>query len=137
LVFGAGNFDKEEGLPTIKSFGKIKENERLADIYAACDVFVVPSLYEAFGQTAIEAMSCGTPVVAFNTGGLKDSVIPNQTGLLAERGNPNDLANKIGELLANPEARVVMGKKARVLVEEKFNFELQSTRYASLYNSIL
>lgn len=137
LVFGQGNLAEIESLPKIHSFGKIDENERLAEIYAACDVFVVPSLYEAFGQTAIEAMNCGTPVVAFETGGLVDSVISGQTGWLAERGNATDLAEKIKNGLENQQKREELGNNARNFVLENFNFDLQSVKYLELYRKTL
>jgi len=136
LVFGQGNLAEMEGLPKIHSFGKIDENERLAEIYAAGDIFVVPSLYEAFGQTAIEAMSCGTPVVAFDTGGLVDSVISGQTGWLAERGNAQDLAKKITEGLEDQAKREVFGNNAREFVVKNFDFDHQAEKYLLLYKTL-
>ncbi len=60
--------------------GKIGDDQRLAMVYSAADVFVIPSLQESFGQTVTESMACGTPVVGFDVGGIPDMVRPNISG---------------------------------------------------------
>jgi len=124
-------------LPPIKMFGFIHDEQRLAQIYSAADLFVIPSLEEALGQTGIEAMSCGTPVVAFDIGGLSDYVQPLKTGLLAERGNPQNLARQMIWLLQRPTQAQQMGRQARRLVESQFGATTQATKYRQLYEHLL
>ena len=79
------------------------EDEMLAKVYAAADVMVVPSRYEAFGQTASEALACGTPVVAFDVTGLKDIVDRHENGYLAQPYDSEDLARGIAWVLEDGE----------------------------------
>lgn len=87
VIFGASSSDTEN----IKYLGKINDEQTLSLMYNAIDLMVVPSEQEAFGQTASEAISCGTPVIAFRKTGLKDIVQHKKTGYLAEfNENPAD-----------------------------------------------
>ncbi|MDP8933007.1 MAG: glycosyltransferase, partial [Cyanobacteriota bacterium] len=112
------------------------EDETLAKVYAAADVMVVPSRYEAFGQTASEALACGTPVVAFNVTGLKDIVDRQQNGYLAEPYDSEDLARGIAWVLEDPERHQKLCRSARLKVEEKFTLEVQAREYKKLYEQV-
>jgi glycosyltransferase involved in cell wall biosynthesis len=137
LTFGGG--EKIQKIPGVEIINAGYQNspEALSTIYSASDVFVIPSLQEAFGQTSLEAMACGTPVVGFNTGGISDMIIPGETGLMAKTGDSEDLAKKIQWMVSHPIERSAMGKKARKLVEEEFTLEKQAESYLSLYKNIL
>ncbi len=74
----------------------------LTQYYAAADVFVMPSHYESFGMVVLEAMACGTPVVASRVGGLASTVVQGQTGFLAPVGDTQAFAAAILRLLAAP-----------------------------------
>ena len=67
--------------------------------YTAADVCAIPSHYEPFGLVAIEAMACGTPVVASDVGGLSFTVVPDETGLLVPPQDAGALAQAIGRVL--------------------------------------
>jgi glycosyltransferase involved in cell wall biosynthesis len=113
------------------------EDATLSKVYAAADVMVVPSRYEAFGQTASEALACGTPVVAFNVTGLKDIVDRQQNGYLAEPYDSEDLARGIAWVLEDPDRHQKLCRSARLKVEEKFTLEVQARAYKNLYEEIL
>ena len=113
------------------------EDESLAKVYAAADVMVVPSRYEAFGQTASEALACGTPVVAFDVTGLKDIVDRQQNGYLAKPYETEDLARGIAWVLEDPERHQKLCRSARLKVEEKFTLQVQARAYKNLYEEIL
>jgi len=117
--------------------GYIDDDRRLSTIYSMADVFVIPSLQEAFGQTALESMACGTPVVGFNVGGIPDMVRPNRTGWLAEAGNVRSLREAIERALTQEKKRHRMAKRCREVVEEEYTLEKQAHQYRSLYRSIL
>jgi glycosyltransferase involved in cell wall biosynthesis len=120
----------------IIDLGYLMSIDLQAAVYSAADVFVMPSLYEAFGQVALESMACGTPVVAFDTGGPRDFVKNGQTGFLAEWDNTEDLANKILMLLEDEKGARNMGRTARQLVEKEFTLEHQAEKYSALYKEI-
>jgi len=75
--------------------GHLYDNVSLVTLYSAVDLIVVPSLQEAFGQTASETMGCGTPVVAFGRTGLLDIIDHKENGYLAKPFDTTDLANGI------------------------------------------
>lgn len=114
------------------------ENDRLLSLaYSASDVFVIPSLQEAFGQTALEAMACGVPVVGFDTGGIPDMIRPGITGLLVPPKDVSVLQAAMVQLLQNPEKQRMIADNCRRIAVEEFSLEVQAQRYIQLYNEIL
>ncbi|RPJ60694.1 MAG: glycosyltransferase, partial [Acidobacteria bacterium] len=112
-------------------------NESLPFVYSAADVFVMPSLQEAFGQTALEALSCGTPVAGFAAGGIPEIVQDGKTGLLSPVGAVDGLRDSIAHLLLNPSIAHGMSVEGRRWAVEHFSLEEQAAKYAELYDSIL
>ena len=97
----------------IVSFTGAVSQEHLPTYYSAADVFVLPSWYESFGLVALEAMSCGTPVVVSRVGGLRTFVENGKTGYLVPWRCPEAFARSMDMLLANPALRDAMGSAAR------------------------
>jgi D-inositol-3-phosphate glycosyltransferase len=89
-----------------------RPQEHLSWFYAASDLCVLPSRYESFGMVALEAMACGTPVVASRVGGLSYTVRDGDTGVLVTEGDPAILAESIGMLLEEEQLREEMGRRA-------------------------
>ena len=85
----------------------------LAQWYAAASLVCVPSYSESFGLVALEAQACGTPVVAAAVGGLTTAVDDGRSGVLLPGHDPSDYARVIGDLLADPRRRAVMGRRAQ------------------------
>jgi len=137
LLFGQGIPGESDNKFHTIHMGPIQSEHRLRTVYSAADIFVIPSLYEAFGQTALESMACGTPVVGFDTGGIPDMVKPGETGLLAKVGDHVDLAEKLQHLIDDEEERSGMGTNARKLAESDFTLERQAKSYIKLYESLL
>jgi glycosyltransferase involved in cell wall biosynthesis len=137
-VFGA-DAAPPDAQPCVPSrfLGTIADDLRLAALYSAADVMLVPSLQDAFGKTAAEAMACGTPVVCFDSTGLKDVVEHQQSGYRARCYDPLDLAEGIRWVLSDPERLRLLGERAIVHVKENFTMERVAHRYADLYQSIL
>lgn len=137
LAFGAGRLPDQAADLRVHHLGAIASERRLSELYSAADLFVIPSLQEAFGQTALEAMACGTPVVGFDVGGIPELVIPMKTGLLAEPGNVADLAARIASMESDREASRHMGAEARELVVGRFTLQHQARAYLELYSSLV
>ena len=110
-------------------------HDRLPLYYSAADVVVVPSYYESFGLVAVEAMACGTPVVASRVGGLVSTVQDGVTGYLIPWRCPEPFAEKIEVLLQNPELRDNFGRAARRSVE-RFRWRLVALQVAGVYDSV-
>lgn len=120
-----------------KSFGFISDIKILRLIYSAADVFIAPSLMEAFGKTIAEAMACGTPVVCFDATGPKDMVSHKKDGYKAKPFESNDLAEGISWTLEDKNRRTRLSEQARKSAVEKFHLEKIAKNYIQLYDSIL
>lgn len=117
--------------------GKLNDEISLAILYSAADIFVLPSIQESFGQTASEAMACGTPVVAFGSTGPLDIVNHQQNGYLAEPYKPEDLARGIAWAMEDGERWKALSMRAREKAEKEFELTLVARRYRKLYEEIL
>jgi D-inositol-3-phosphate glycosyltransferase len=105
--------------------------------YTAADVCVIPSHYEPFGLVAIEAMACGVPVVASNVGGLKFTIIPEETGLLVEPKDVEAFANGIYRILFDDLWVRKMRKQASANVNQRFSWSGVTIQLSELYRRIL
>jgi glycosyltransferase involved in cell wall biosynthesis len=113
-------------------------DEELARLYGEAEVAVVPSLYEGFSLPAIEAMSCGVPVVATTGGALPEVVgVSGETGLLVEPNNPDALVGAIRTLLDDSEMRARIGAAGRERVIERFTWQVTARGTAACYDAIL
>ena len=113
-------------------------DEELARLYGEAEVAVVPSLYEGFSLPAIEAMSCGVPVVATTGGALPEVVgVSGETGLLVEPNNPDALVGAIRTMLDDPALRARIGAAGRERVIERFTWQVTARGTAACYDAIL
>jgi glycosyltransferase involved in cell wall biosynthesis len=124
------------GFPT-RYLGSMTDNVALAVLYSAADVMIVPSREEAFGQTALEALSCGTPAVAFRVGGLVDTIRHKENGYLAEPFQIEDLARGIGFVLEDTTRHVELSYNARKTALDGFTLEHQARQYLEVYSELL
>lgn len=111
---------EELGLTHRVHFLGAKSQSQVAMYYAAADVCVVPSYYEPFGIVPIEAMATGTPVVASRTGGMRFTVVEDETGHLAKPKDHKDLASKINTVLER--GKQSYSKAARRYVQQYFSW---------------
>jgi len=98
LVFGEGRIPLPEGLD-VRLLGDIQKHAELASIYRSSDLFVSPSMMESFGMTLAEAQATGTPVVAFDVGGIREAVCPAHQDHLAPAGDWPQLISMIDNCL--------------------------------------
>jgi D-inositol-3-phosphate glycosyltransferase len=106
------------GLEDLITFLGARDQDTLQYYYAAADVLVMPSHYESFGMVALEAMACGTPVIASDVGGLSQLVRHNQTGLRVPSKDPDALARALRTLLTDEARRRIMGHRAACYAED-------------------
>ena len=127
----------EVGVGTrLRLTGRVARDE-LVGLYRAASVVVVPSRYEGFGLPAVEAMACGTPVVATRAGALTEVLERTGGGLLAEVDDPASIAAAIASLLDRPEARAMMAKRGRERVALLFAWPRIAEATAEVYAEIV
>jgi glycosyltransferase involved in cell wall biosynthesis len=136
LFLIAGNngeeIEKEFALSAINT-GYISP-EKMPDLYNAADVFVTPSLQENLPNTIMEAMSCGTPCVGFNIGGIPEMIDHQKTGYVAEYKNAKDLAKGIYWTLFEADSET-LSVNAREKTLSKYAQEKIAKRYIEIYKS--
>lgn len=120
-----------------RQLGRIQDDETLARVYSAADMFLLPSLEDNLPNTMLEALSCGTPVIGFAVGGIPDLVKPGETGLLAEVNNSRALAEHMIKLVFDQNLREYMSKQCRTMMEKEYGLENQANLYLSLFKDLL
>jgi len=138
IVFGSLDKKVLNDIPfQVYQFGKINSQERIVECYNAADLFVAPSLQDNLPNTVIEATCCGTPVVAFDVGGMPDMIDHLEDGYLAKLESSEDLAKGINTLLSNPDMLVKFRLACRVKAEKLYNEDKVAHQYKELYNKIM
>lgn len=118
------------------SFLGSKPQNILADYYAAADCCVFPSVYETFGLAVIEALSCGSMVVASNVGGYPQFLEKKRAGLLVPPGDAGALAKALDQVCASPKLREEWRKRAPA-VGKQFKWSETAMKLLEVYNSVL
>ncbi len=114
------------------------DGEVLANALSAADLFLMPSVQEAFGLMAVEAMACGTPVVVFEGTSLPEVIgAPDGGGTVVPMKDSRALASEIARLLADDETREALGRRAREIAEREYAHSLYVRRHLDLYRSLL
>ncbi|MGG6297389.1 glycosyltransferase [Leptolyngbya sp. AN02str] len=132
-----GNLVEELGLSDRVLFVGQVGHDVLPLYYTAADVCAVPSHFEPFGLVALEAMSCGTPVVASDVGGLKFTIVPEETGLLVPPDDVDALANAIERVLTDQVWAQKLKRQASARVQQNFSWTGVAARLSDLYRRLL
>jgi glycosyltransferase involved in cell wall biosynthesis len=111
--------------------------DALKQLYAECDVFVMPSEKEGFGIVFLEAMSCGKPVIGGRHGGTPEIIVEGETGLLVDHHNLPELAEAIICLLRDDKARSRMGKAGLERLQERFTYSAFRDQFFAVLESRL
>lgn len=130
------NLREQYGLGEMVVFLGKRSQDSLPYYYSAATMVVVPSHYESFGMVALEAMACGTPVVASDVGGLAYLVKDGYTGFTVPVGDPHALADRLTQLLLDQELRARMGQQAAVTAKE-YAWDIIVNRMREQYYSML
>lgn len=107
------------------------------ELLSISDIFLLPSQSESFGLSALEAMSCGVPVVASNIGGIPEVVGHGEGGYVAEFGDTDRMAKYVVDLLEHPKKWIVFSETARKRAIEKFDTSLIIPQYIKLYEKLI
>jgi glycosyltransferase involved in cell wall biosynthesis len=136
LCFGEVQVPPELPIP-IRSFGRIRSDGDLSRLYAAADLFLLPSLEDNLPNTVLESMACGTPVGAFRVGGVPDLVRAGKTGFLAEPADVNGLTQIILRCARDVSNLRNMRPACRKHVETNFSYGHHARAFLSLYEDVL
>ena len=136
LVFGEGSVPVPARLNT-RFIGGIRDRHHLASVYAAADVFVTASLMESYGLTSVEALACGTPVVAFRVGGIPESAPEGQGAILCEPQNADALLGSITTLQKSPQLRERLGRLGYETVHHRNSATSFANSFAQLYRNCI
>ncbi len=130
ISFGSDSILESEINKKFINFGFIKSVEKLSLLYNSADIFLSPSIAEAFGKTFAEAQSCGLPVVCFDKTGPADIIEHKTTGYIASYKNTSDLAFGVNFCLNNNMDRIDIRNRAVAL----FDIKISIDKYLKLYN---
>lgn len=139
LVVIGSNMDSSlfDSAFTIAPMGYISDEHKLAEIYSLSDVFIMSSMAENFPCSSIESFACGTPVIAFASGGLAEQIDPS-TGILVERGNTAGLTDAITAFFNYDEdTRYAMSESCIAKAVTKYSEKVMLENYIDLYKNIL
>lgn len=109
----------------------------LAQLYAACDVLVAPSKADTLPLTVLQAMACGTPCVAYDTGGMGDVIEHLNNGYLAQAFDVKDFANGIDFVLCDPDRYQFLSKNSLEKIMAGFTSRYEAKQYLKLYDQLL
>jgi glycosyltransferase involved in cell wall biosynthesis len=112
-------------------------HDRLPMYYTAADVCVIPSHYEPFGLVAIEAMACGTPVIASDVGGLRFTVVPEETGLLVPPRETEAFSQAIRRIITDDLWVHKVRRQASARVQQNFSWTGVAIQLSDLYRRLL
>jgi glycosyltransferase involved in cell wall biosynthesis len=128
-----------DNIDTFKThyLNKLHDDISLSLVYSAADVFICPSRNENLPNVILESLSCGTPCVAFNIGGIPDLIDDRVNGYLAMPFDTADMARGIEWILTDPARYSVMRNQARQKAIDGFNERKQATSYRSLFDELL
>ncbi len=113
------------------------KQDALAELLSAADIFLMPSQSESFGLSALEAMSCGVPVISSSVGGLPELVVHNETGFIAEFGDIERMAKYVVSLLKNEKKYQTFSQNCRNTAVNVFNKNIIVPQYEQYYDKIL
>ena len=134
LTLGRGPLAPPE-IPCVQ-LDPIGDDRILSFVYSAADIFVLPTLQDNLPNTALEAMACGLPVVAFATGGVPEMIRDGIEGCVVPTGDVAALRSAIAATLQNEPRRAEMAVNSRRRAMQEYRLELQAQRYLDLYRSL-
>jgi glycosyltransferase involved in cell wall biosynthesis len=133
LLFGEGELELPGHLD-VRVLGRLNSAEELAQVYSSSDVFVSPSAMETFGMVLTEAQACGTPVVAFDVGGVPDAVSEECAEFLVPNGDFESLLNAVGKVFEKSSKVDGAWRVNRDWARERFEASVIAKRQLNVYS---
>jgi L-malate glycosyltransferase len=125
------------GVGTIIDFkGEIPHSD-VPKVLNTFDIYCAPSIAESFGVAVLEASACGLPVIVTDVGGLPEVVMDNETGFIVKAKDPQALAEKLYQLVLNPDLRKTMGKNGKQFVSDYYSWEKSVDRMEEVYRKVV
>ncbi len=153
LVIGGGSPNpKPRELEVFETMHKIIEDKQMKDrvhftgyipddmivpYYQKAQMFVLPSLFEPFGMTSQEAMACGKPVVASKFGGIRNTIVSGEDGLLIDPKNPVEFADAMIKLIKDPAYKEKLGSAAYKKIREEYSWEAIANRFLQFFSNYM
>ncbi len=122
--------------PRVLWINSLLREEQYVELYSNAQVFACPSIYEPFGIINLEAMACKTPVVASKVGGILETIVDGETGILVPPADPRALAAAINTLLRNPDLAARFGENGRKRVEQHFSWSFIARKTEEMYREL-
>lgn len=138
LCIGGRDKQGKDKINNLKYINYIDSKTLLAKHFSASDIFLFTSLAENFSLVILEAMACGTPIVSFDVGGVKEAVIHEKNGYIAKYKDADDLINGVEYVLKLNEAKIsAMSEESINRVKTNFSLEIMANNYINYYQQIL
>jgi len=135
LCIGGKKEDTKEG--NVEYMSYVDDRDKLARYYSAVDVFLFTSLAENFPLVILEAMACGTPILSFDVGGVREAVIHKENGYISKYKDLEDLSNGLKYIFQLTEEEIdTMSRKSRKRIETNFSLEKMIDNYIAVYKKI-
>lgn len=110
--------------------------DQIAQWYQSLDLFIAPQRWEGFGLTPLEAMACGTPVIATKVGAFPELIIENKTGHLIDRDNLAQMIEATEKLIGNDEQRAKFAVQSRIHMVENFDISVEANKLIEIYREL-
>ena len=136
VVFGSGSWNSPDSSIPVRNLGAIRDDDKLALIYSAADVFCAPSREENLANTALESLACGTPVLAFGIGGFPDIIDHRRCGYLASPFEIQSLTDGLQYIYSRQMAGEKFREASRKRAEDLYDERVAAGRYLELYRSL-
>jgi len=120
----------------VKFFGRIP-HEKVNELYKLADIYIIPSLFEGKPLSLLEAMFNGLPIIGSNVPGINNTIIHNKNGILFEKGDSNDLKNKIIQLVENTTEANKFGRSAKNDYSQQYTYQAMISDHINLYQQII
>ena len=128
--------NKTSAASKITFIGHVPRQE-MPNLYNKSSVVVLFSAFEPFGAVALEAGSCGRPIIATRTGGPAEIIIHGKTGILVDPKDPKELISSFNQLLQDEELIQEMGNMARSLIVKNYSWHIEASSYQKLYKNLV